>query len=340
VTVSLGELATRFGCELIGNPETSITHVATLGEAGPGSICFFANEGYRGDLLSTVASAVILKADDAEDCPVDALTSANPYAVYARVAALLHPQPAHEPGVHPSAVISASARIAASAHVAALAYVGAGSEIGENVYVGPSCVIGDRCNVGKDTKVLARATLVEDVRVGERCILHPGAVIGGDGFGNAMTSSGWLKVPQLGGVLIGNDVEIGCNTTVDRGTIGDTVIGDGVRLDNLIQIAHNVTIGEHTAIAAMVAIAGSARIGKRCMLAGKAGVQGHTRMCDDVIVMGNSMITKDVREPGVYSGIFAAEKDRVWKRRIGRFRRLDDMARRLAELERADKNDE
>lgn len=340
MTVSLGELATRFGCELVGNPETTVTHVATLGEAGPGAVCFFANEGYRGDLLDTGASAVILKASDADDCPVNALVSRNPYAVYARVAELLHPQAAHVPGVHPSAVVDKSARIAASAHVAALAYVGAHSEIGENAYVGPSCVVGDRCSIANGTKLLARATLVEDVRIGERSIVHPGAVIGGDGFGNAMTSSGWLKVPQLGGVRIGNDVEIGCNTTIDRGTIGDTVIGDGVRLDNLIQIAHNVTIGEHTAIAAMVAVAGSAQIGKRCMLAGKAGVQGHIRMCDDVIVMGNSMITKDVREPGVYSGMFAAEKDRVWKRRVGRFRRLEDMARRLAELERADKDNE
>ncbi|MDH4106728.1 MAG: UDP-3-O-(3-hydroxymyristoyl)glucosamine N-acyltransferase [Gammaproteobacteria bacterium] len=339
--ISLGELATRFGCELVGGePDTPVERVATLVDAGPGTISFYTNSAYRKVLGDTRASAVILSARDAKDCPVAALISRDAYAVFARIAALLHPAPPHRPGIHPGAVIDESVSVPPSAYVGPLAIISAGAVIGENAYIGPNCVVGERCTVGPDSKLVASVTLVEDVQIGKRCIIHPGAVIGGDGFGNAMTPDGWLKVPQLGGVRIGDDVEIGCNTTVDRGAIGDTVICNGVRLDNLIQIAHNVRLGEHTAIAAMVAIAGSTEIGARCMMAGKVGVAGHIRMCDDVIVMGNSMITKDVTEPGLYSGTFAAEKDRDWKRQVARFKRLEELARRVAQLEKAGEIDE
>lgn len=340
MTFSLGELATRFGCDLVGDPDARIEQVATLNTAGTGDIAFFVNEAYRSDLRQTGASAVIVRQRDIDDCPVAALVATDPYVVYARIASLLHPPPPDEPGVHSSAVVDPRARVAKTAHIGALACVGAGATIGESAYVGPGCIVGTRCVVGDGARLVAGVTLVDDVHVGRRSIIHPGVVIGGDGFGNARTAEGWLKVPQLGGVRIGDDVEIGSNTTVDRGAIGHTVIANGVRLDNLIQIAHNVIIGEHTAIASLVGIAGSVTIGKRCLIAGKAGFAGHIKVCDDAVIMGNAVISKDITEPGVYSGAFPAEKDRDWRRKVARFRRIEELVRRVENLEKANKKNE
>jgi len=195
-------------------------------------------------------------------------------------------------------------------------------------------VVGPRCNIGEQSRVLANSTLVQDVTIGERCIIHPGAVIGCDGFGNARSTEGWVKVPQLGGVRIGNDVEIGANTTIDRGAIDDTVIEDGVRLDNLIQIAHNVQVGAHTAMAAFSGVSGSTVIGKRCMFAGQAGIVGHITICDDVVIGGATMITKNIVESGFYTGSFPGEKDRDWKRKVARFRRMDELVKRVSDLEK------
>jgi UDP-3-O-[3-hydroxymyristoyl] glucosamine N-acyltransferase len=215
------------------------------------------------------------------------------------------------------------------------------SVIGAGVFLGPGVVVGPRSVIGRGSRLLANATVVQDVKMGERCIVHPGAVIGSDGFGNASGDDGWVKVPQVGGVRIGDDVEIGANTTVDRGSIEDTLIGNGVRLDNLVQIGHNVEIGEHTAMAAFTGVSGSTIIGKRCMFAGRAGVVGHISICDDVVVGGAAVVSKDIREPGYYTGSFTAEKDRDWKRRVARFRRLDNLARRVAALEKlAEQDDE
>lgn len=330
---SLGDLATQFGCELIGDPATVVTRVATLANAGPDALSFFSNPAYRSQLQETRAGAVVLHADVADDCPVAALIAAEPYATYARIATVLYPPESFSPGIHASAVIDPTARVSASAHVAPHAIVGNGSVIAENAFVGPGCVIGPRCRIGQSTRLHANVTLVQDVSVGERCIVHPGAVIGADGFGNAHGDAGWIKVPQTGGVQIGNDVEIGANTTIDRGTIEDTVIEDGVRLDNLIQIAHNVRIGEHTAMASQSGVSGSTVIGKRCMFGGQSGMVGHITICDDVVVGGATMISKDIREPGFYTGSFPAEKDRDWKRKVARFRRLDDLAHRVRKLE-------
>ena len=193
--------------------------------------------------------------------------------------------------------------------------------------------------VGDGTRILANATLFKNVTIGERCIIHPGAVIGSDGFGNAMGESGWVKVPQVGGVLIGDDVEIGANTTIDRGAIDDTVIGNGVRIDNLVQIAHNVQIGDHTAMAAFSGVSGSTVIGKRCMFAGQSGIVGHISICDDVVVGGATMISKDITTPGFYTGSFPGEPDRSWKRKVARFRRLDELADRVTLLEKRAKHD-
>jgi UDP-3-O-[3-hydroxymyristoyl] glucosamine N-acyltransferase len=237
------------------------------------------------------------------------------------------------PGVHPSAVIDPAATVSSSAHVAANVVMGPDTLVAGHAVIGPNTVIGPRCRIGEWTYLHANVTLVQDVTIGERGIVHAGAVLGSDGFGNARDDTGWIKVPQIGGVRIGDDVEIGANTTIDRGAIEDTVIEDGVRLDNLIQIAHNVRLGAHTAMASLSGISGSTVVGKRCMFGGQSGVVGHITICDDVVVGGATMISKDIREPGFYTGSFPAEKDRDWKRKVARFRRLDDLVRRIRKLE-------
>lgn len=334
----LGELAVRFGCELVGDPASSVERVATLANAGPDALSFLANPAFRASLQTTRAGAVILRKEDADRCPVAALITRDPYTVYARIAALLHPPESFAPGIHARAVVADSASVAPTAHIAANAVIGDDSEIGDAVTIGPGCVVGPRCRIGRGSRLHANVTLVEDVRLGERCIVHPGAVIGADGFGNARDDNGWIKVPQLGGVMIGDDVEIGANTTIDRGAIEDTVIENGVRLDNLIQIAHNVHIGEHTAMASLSGVSGSTVIGKRCMFAGQSGIVGHIRICDDVVIGGATMVSKDIREPGFYTGSFPAEKDRDWKRKVARFRRLGELARRVETLEKGERD--
>ena len=338
MAVTLGELASRFGCELSGNADLEVSAVATLSNAKEGEISFFANRAYADALRTTTATAVILRDTDLEACPVPALVSRNPYLTYAQVADVLYPDEPLNAGVHATAVVAASAKIDPTAEVAPRAVIADDAEVGAHVYVGPGAYVGARCRVGDQTRLLANCTLVQDVTVGQRCIIHSGAVLASDGFGNAMSDQGWVKVKQVGGVVIGNDVEIGSNTVIDRGAIGDTVIEDGVRLDNLIQIAHNVHIGAHTAMAAMTGISGSTRIGKRCMFAGQSGTVGHIEVCDDVIVGASSYLSKDVSEPGVYNGSFPAEKDKTWKRKAARFRRIEDIVRRINDLEKSSKS--
>ncbi len=331
--ISLGQLATEFGCELVGDPDTVVDKLATLSNAGAGSLTFLASPAYRKQLASTQAAAVVLREADAAASPTASLIAKDPYATYARMAAVLYPPPALAAGVHASAVVDASAQVDSSAHVAANVVIGARSQIGANVCIGPGVVIGDDCVVGNHTRLHANVTLVRAVVMGERCIIHSGAVLGGDGFGNAMTPEGWLKVPQVGGVRIGSDVEIGCNSTIDCGAIDDTVIEDGVRIDNLCMVGHNARVGAHTAMAGTAAIAGSAVIGKRCMFAGQSGTVGHITVCDDVIVSACSVLSKDIHEPGVYSNFFAAEKAADWNRYVARSRRLDKLVGRVKKLE-------
>jgi UDP-3-O-[3-hydroxymyristoyl] glucosamine N-acyltransferase len=331
--VSLGELATRFGCELIGDPDLVVSDVASLPNATDRSLTFLSNAVYKEQLASTRAGAVILRPDDAEDCPVAAILHDDPYACYARMAAVLRPAPTYVPGVHASAVVDDSATVAASAHLAANVVVGERSIIGEDVYLGPGTVIGPDCVVGDACRLIANVTLARAVRIGKRGIFHPGVVLGSDGFGNAQTKDGWIKVPQVGGVVIGDDVEIGANTTVDCGAIDDTVIEDGVRIDNLCMIAHNVRVGAHTAMAATTGIAGSTTIGKRCLFAGNAGVVGHITICDDVVVLGRAVITHDIRQPGAYNGMFPAEPARDWTKFVARLRRVDALQKRVKKLE-------
>lgn len=335
--IKLGELAVQFDCKLVGDPDITIDNVAGLQNAGAGSLSFLSSPKFRRQLAVTQAAAVVLRAEDVEESPAAALVSANPYADYARMAAVIHPAPRYAPGVHASAVIAESAVISPTAHVAANVSIGDRTTIGANVYIGPGTVIGPDCSVGDDCRLIANVTLVRKVKMGLRGILHPGVVIGADGFGNAMTPGGWVKVPQLGGVRIGDDVEIGSNTTVDCGAIEDTVIEDGVRIDNLCHIAHNARIGAHTAMAAMSGLSGSATIGKRCLLAGQTGVVGHVTVCDDVVVSGRAVISKDITEPGVYAGTFTAEPAREWNRQVARFRRLEQLIERVSKLEKTGK---
>ena len=331
--VSLGELATRFGCELIGDPDLVVSDVASLPNATGRSLTFLSSAAYKAQLASTQAGAVILRPDDAPDCPVAAILHDDPYACYARMAAILCPAPTYAPGAHASAIVDETATVAESAHLAANVVVGERSVIGEDVYLGPGTVVGPDCVIGDACRLVANVTLARAVRIGKRGIFHPGVVLGADGFGNAQTKDGWVKVPQVGGVVIGDDVEIGANTTVDCGAIDDTVIEDGVRIDNLCMIAHNVRIGAHTALAGMTGIAGSATIGKRCLFAGSAGSVGHVTICDDVVVLARAVITHDINEPGAYSGMFPAEPARDWTKFVARLRRVDALQKRVKKLE-------
>jgi UDP-3-O-[3-hydroxymyristoyl] glucosamine N-acyltransferase len=331
---TLAELAQRCGAQLRGDSGVRIRAVATLEHAGPGSISFLANSHYRRYLNSTRASAVIVAPDDADICRVPALVVTNPYLAYAHVAALLAPAWPARQGVHTSACVDATA------HIAGTAWVGPGAVIEESVVieasaaVGPNCVVMRGAHVGENSRLVANVTLSAGVKIGKRALIHPGAVIGADGFGIARDGARWVKVPQLGAVVIGDDVEIGANTTIDRGALEDTQIGDGVKLDNQIQIGHNVHIGEHTAIAGCVAIAGSARIGRRCMIGGAAGIVGHIEIGDDVTITAMTLVSHSIHTPGVYSGSLPMDGAARWRKNSVRFRQLDELARRLNNIER------
>lgn len=331
---TLAELGERLDARVVGDGATVIDGVCTLQQGRDGCLSFLANSQYRKYLVNTQASAVILSESDLQDCPVAALVSGNPYVTYARAATLLSAQAPPAPGVHPTSVVDSTADIDTSASVGPLCVIEAGASIGADCIIGPGSIIGKQVRIGEGTRLVANVTLCELVRMGARCIIHPGVVIGSDGFGIANDKGRWIKVPQLGSVEIGDDVEIGANTTVDRGALEDTVIESGAKLDNQIQVAHNVRIGEHTAIAGCAGISGSAKIGKHCMIAGGVGVVGHLEIADNTVVTGMSMVTKSITESGVYSSGLAAMPNDQWNRVFARMRRLDDMARRVQRLEK------
>jgi UDP-3-O-[3-hydroxymyristoyl] glucosamine N-acyltransferase len=334
MAATLGELAARFGCELHGDPGLTVARVGTLSSAPPDAVTFLANSHYRTQLAATRAAAVILAPRDREACPVASLVHPDPYLTYARVASFLHPPLSAAPGVHATAAVASSARVAASAEVGAQAVIGPHCAIGDDVVIGAGTVLSANVRIGAATRIGPRVTLLDGVRIGARCIVHAGAVIGADGFGFAPDDGKWQKIPQLGGVVIGDDVEIGANTTIDRGTIEDTVIEDGVKLDNLVQIAHNVRIGAHTIMAAMSGIAGSTKVGKRCMIGGGVVMINQLTICDDALFTFRSIVTRSVDEPGTYSGHLPAEEAAKWRKSAARFRQLDAIADRLTKLER------
>ncbi len=333
-TIKLGQLAEFLGATLRGDGDKVISGLATLQEAGPGQVSFLAKPQFRKYLVDTQASALLLKAADADLYVGDALLVPDPYLAYARISHLFDPKPKAIPGIHPTAVIAADAQVDPAASVGAFAVIESGAQIAANVTIGAHCFIGARCDIGEGGWLAPRVTLYHDVRIGKRVVIQSGAVLGGEGFGFASEKGVWQKIAQIGGVLIGDDVEIGVNTAIDRGALADTRIGNGVKLDNQIQIAHNVQIGDHTAMAACVGISGSTRIGKHCMLAGGVGLVGHIDICDGVFITGMTMVTHSITEPGSYSSGTAMQPAAEWRKSAARLRKIDDMARRLQKVEK------
>lgn len=334
MAVTLGELAARLGARLQGDPEVVIESVAALDRAGPGQLAFLSHARFKPHLRDTSAAAVILSADDLAECPVAALVTANPYLAYARACSLVCPEPTVPAGIHPSAVVDPDAEVDESASIGAQCVVASGCRIGASVVLGPGCILGPDCRVGEGTRLVARVTLGAGTCIGKRTRIQPGAVLGADGFGFARGDEGWERIPQLGGVVVGDDVEIGANTTVDRGSLGDTVIGDGVKVDNLVQVAHNVRIGAHTIIAGCVGIAGSAQIGRNCAIAGGAGIIGHVDVADGVTVTAMTFVNRPITESGTYGSGLPHAPMTAWNRTLVRLRTLDDLFRRTRALER------
>jgi UDP-3-O-[3-hydroxymyristoyl] glucosamine N-acyltransferase len=333
--IRLSELAEHFELPFNGDGDTLIDGVGTLSDATPSQLSFLSNPAYREQLKTTQAAVVIVAPSDVDDCPVNSLVADDPYVAYANIAGRFEPRRPATPGVHDSACIDPGASLGNDVHVGANAVIGPGCEIADAVSIGPGCTLIADCTVGENSRLVAGVTICEGVSIGKRTIIHPGAVIGGDGFGLAFDHDHWIKIPQLGSVLIGDDCEIGANTTIDRGAIGDTIIGNDVRLDNQIQIGHNVEIGDHTAMAGMVGISGSTRIGKYCMFAGASGTAGHLSIADRTTVNAQSVITRSINKPGtVWSGTIPAQPVREWNRSMAHLRRLDKLVRRVLNLER------
>jgi len=334
-SLRLSELAEQYDLRFEGDGDTLIEGIGTLSGATGSQLSFLANPSYREQLKSTRAAAVIVSAEDAVDCPVNVLIADDPYVSYAKIAQRFDPRKPPAPGLHPSASIDPDATIGRDVHVGANAVIGPDCVIADACSIGPGCVLLANCHLGEATRLVANVTLCEGVRIGRRTIVHPGAVIGSDGFGLAFNKDHWVKIPQLGAVRIGDDCEIGANTSIDRGAIGDTIIRDDVRLDNQIQIGHNVHVGSHTAMAGMVGISGSTWIGEYCMFGGSSGTVGHIKIADRTTVQGLSMITKSIKQPGTtWSSGMPAQPVRDWTRSIAHLRKLEKLAQRVLELEK------
>ncbi|MHA6202846.1 UDP-3-O-(3-hydroxymyristoyl)glucosamine N-acyltransferase [Dyella soli] len=336
---TVAELAERFGLQFHGDGARAIDGVGTLAGAGPSQLSFLSNSKYSAQLGSTRAGVVVMREENLADSPVPALVARDPYVAYAKIAALFERLPAAPAGIHPSAVVAAGARVSPSASVGPCCVIEDGAVVEDGVVLGPHCIIGEGCIVGAQSRLVSRVTLVTRVTLGKRVLVHPGAVIGSDGFGLAFDRDHWIKLPQLGGVRIGDDCEIGANTTIDRGALDDTVLEEDVRLDNQIQIAHNVYIGAHTALAGCAAVAGSAKIGRYCMIGGNAGVLGHLEVADRVTITAKSLVTHSIREPGEYSSGVPLQENRLWRRNAARFKHLDEYVRRLSALEKDNNNE-
>jgi len=329
----LSEIAAHLGGRVLGDAGVRISQIATLEKAQPDQISFLTNSKYRAQLASTQAGAVILGEADADATGLPRIVSDNAYAYFARVSALLNPLPEAKPGIHPGAFIGAGAAIDATASIAATAVIGEGARIGAYSVVGAGCCIGANVVIGSHARLYPRVVIYHGCVIGDNLIAHSGAVIGSDGFGFAMDAGRWIKIQQIGRVVIGNDVEIGANTTIDRGALDDTVIEDGVKLDNQIQVAHNVHIGAHTAIAGCVGIAGSTTIGRYCRIGGSAGILGHLQIADHVEIAAFTLIGKSIREAGSYAAIFPFAKSEDWRKNAVHLRHLDDLVQRVKTLE-------
>jgi UDP-3-O-[3-hydroxymyristoyl] glucosamine N-acyltransferase len=327
--LTLAEIVARLGGEALGDVGAPLTGVATLDSAGPAQLAFLSNPKYRGRAAASRAGAVIVGPGDRDATSAPRIVTDNPYAYYARAVALFNPERAVTPGVHPTAVIAPGARIAPGAEVGPYVVIGADCTVGEGAAVGAHCSLGERSSIGAGTRLHPRVTVYGGCSIGARCILHSGAVIGADGFGMARESGRWIKIPQVGGVRIGDDVEIGANTTIDRGALDDTVIEEGVKLDNQIQVAHNCVIGAHTVIAGCTGISGSVTIGRNCMIGGGVGFVGHLSICDGVTISGFTLITKSIAEPGTYTAGMPFMPHAQWLRNSAHLRHLDELVRRI-----------
>ena len=333
-TVRLDVLARELGAQLHGPGDREVTGLGTLGAAGPSQLTFLANPRYRAHLENSRAGAVLLRADQLDACPVAALVVKDPYLAYARASHFFDTASVPSAGVHAAACVAEDAVVPASASVGPNAVIEAGVVLGEGVVIGANSVVGAGSSLGDACRIWPNVTIYHGVHIGPRSIIHANCVLGADGFGFAPTASGWSKIAQVGGVRIGADVEIGAGTTGDRGAIDDTVIGDGVILDNQIQVAHTVVIGDHTAVAGKVGIAGSSRIGSYCMIGGAAGISGHLEICDKVQILGMSLVSRSITDPGTYGSALPVDKQDRYRRNVARFRRLDELYRRVLKLER------
>ena len=329
----LEDIVTRFGGRVLGNAGVLISQIATLDSAKADQIAFLANSKYRAQLDTTHAGAIILGVADAEATTLPRIVCENPYAYFAKLSAFLNPLPHVVAGIHPSAVVGDGVIISPSAQIDAHVVIGEGAKIGANSVIMAGCNIGAGVVIGENARLYPRVVVYHDCVLGNNLIAHSGVVIGADGFGIAMDEGRWLKIPQIGRVVIGNDVEIGANTTIDRGALDDTVIEDDVKLDNQIQIAHNVRIGAHTAIAGCVGIAGSTSIGRYCRIGGSAGILGHLQIADYVEISSFTLVGKSIRERGSYCGIFPFSSTKVWSKNAAQLRHLDELADRVKQLE-------
>ena len=336
--LSLGEITEKLGGELIGDAATRIVAVAPLDAAGPGSIAFLANPRYRAQLAASAAACVIVGPGDRELAASRgaAIVAPDPYLYFARLTQMwaARQRPTEPAGIHPTAAIDPSVEVGDGVAIGPFVVVEAAAVLAAGVAVGAGSFIGRGCRLGINTRIGPRVALLSGTRMGARCIVHPGAVLGADGFGFAPDRGRWEKIEQLGDVVVGDDVEIGANSCIDRGAVGDTIIGDGVKIDNLVQIAHNVRIGAHTAIAGCVGIAGSTEIGAHCMIGGHAGIAGHLRIADRVVISGATQVTRSIAKPGMYSGVFPFEENAAWEKNAATLRQLHTLRARIRELEK------
>lgn len=330
----LADIVARFGGQVMGDAETQVRQIGTLEHAVKGQIAFLANAKYRKQLEGSKASAVILSKADADATDLPRIVCDNPYTYFAKLTAFLNPLPKCVPGIHASAVIGKRTSISPQAHIGPQVTVADGAVIGAGTVVMAGCSIGEGTVLGDNTRLYPNVTVYHDCIIGNDVIIHSGVVIGSDGFGMAWDSGRWLKIQQIGRVIIGDHVEIGANTTIDRGALDDTVIEEDVKLDNQIQVAHNVRIGAHTAIAGCVGIAGSATIGKYCRIGGSAGILGHLSIADGVEISSFTLVSKSIREKGVYSGIYPFSEKETWLKSAAHLRHLDEMFARVKQLEK------
>lgn len=331
--LTLQSLAVATGTTLRGDGAYQIKSAAPIEQADVTDISFVRDKKYARHLQSSNAGALILTQDLAAGYAGNCLISANPYLTYAQVVTLLYPAQLPTPGVAVSAVVADDAVLGAGIYIGPNVVIASDAVIGSGSIIMAGCVIGENCQVGADNYLHANVTLAADTCTGERVILHSGVVLGADGFGFVPQATGWYKIPQVGNVVLGDDVEVGANTTVDRAAMGSTLIGNGVKLDNLIQVGHNVQIGEHTAVASCTAIAGSTHIGSRCQIAGGCSIAGHLSIADHVTITGTSMVISSIKTAGVYSSGMPAESNAQWRKNAVRFRQLDKLTQRVKALE-------